>query len=374
MKTGFPCVRGIGILPRMTNRFIIAGFVGFFTLGMSVLFMGCTSTRTSTSSSTAVSDSQDVLLFYATNRAYRKTTDPEKFFGNTAESPASRTHYGVYPVKTDLRGEKFQPGNLRIIGSKAWTEQLRVLALENGRPKRTIAIYIHGYNNDFTDAASAMARLTSGFGDRIVPVIYSWPSRKKLLGYTSDEREVERSAEYFADFLSDLLVQLPDARIAIIAHSMGNRVLVEGLERLTAKLPDDKKDQKISAVALFAADVDRSTYADRYVQTVRKRADRIYVYASAKDKALAASRRVHGSEPRLGQTYPSPPYNDSFSETIDATDAGSDFLGHGYFSGNRAVISDLVYAVEDGIPAWRRAGLKPMPNLIAKKYYWLMVD
>lgn len=266
------------------------------------------------------------------------------------------------------------PGNLRIIGQPAWLDQLRGQAVENGKPKKTIAIYIHGYNNDFTDASKAMARLQSGFGDRIVPVVYSWPSAKRPLGYTSDEREVERSAEYFADFLNELIGQLPEARIVVIAHSMGNRVLVEGLERLSAKLPEDKKGTKLHGVAMFAADVDRDTYAERYVKTVKERAEKILVYASSRDLALDASRRVHGAEPRLGQTDPSPPYHDNLSETIDATDAGSDFLGHGYFAGNRAVINDFVYAVEEGIPAWRRSNLKPMPNRLATKYYWLMVN
>lgn len=59
--------------------------------------------------------------------------------------------------------------------------------MDNGKPAKTIVIYLHGYNNDFTDAAKAMVRLSSGFGDRVVPAVYSWPSAKKLLGYTSDE-------------------------------------------------------------------------------------------------------------------------------------------------------------------------------------------
>ena len=317
----------------------------------------------------------EVVLYYVTNREHRGVTDPDKFFGNRAHSPASEVHYGRYPVSTDAYGEKFLPGNLRITGKALWFQEVRELAMTpGGAPKRDILIYVHGYNNGFTDAARACARLYSGFEDRVVPVFYSWPSSKSIRGYMADENETEKSAEYFAEFLNELAKGIPEARIAIVAHSMGSRVVLEGLERFNANYPSSEGSAlKLWTVALFAADIDKNTYGARYSKTVNKSATRVLVYVSARDKALAASGELHGAHPRLGQTHPEP-YTDDKSETIDATDAGHDVLGHGYLAGNRAVITDLGYAIAEGIPGWRRPGLRAGPNRIATKYYWLIVN
>jgi hypothetical protein len=223
---------------------------------------------------------QDMVLYYATNRQHRDVTDPDKFFADSAASPASRVSYGRYPGSADRNGENFLPGNLRIIKTDAWFDEVRSLAVVNGKPEWRIA----------------------------------QPS-----------------------------------------------------------LWDKSREPVLSAAALFAADVDKDTYAGSYSRTVNGGAKSVLIYASAKDRALAASRGFHGSEPRLGQTDPSP-YRDDKAETIDASDAGSDFLGHGYFAGNRAVISDLAYAIGDGIPAWRRRGLKAEPSVLAPKYWWLLVN
>ena len=319
---------------------------------------------------------QDMVLYYATNRQHRDVTDPDKFFADSAASPASRVSYGRYPGSADRNGENFLPGNLRIIKTDAWFDEVRSLAVVNGKPERLMLVYVHGYNNGFSDAAKATARLYSGFGNSIVPIFYSWPSRNRLAGYLSDEREAERSAQYFGEFLQQLSSRIPEARIAVVAHSMGNRVLVRGLQQWRIAQPslwDKTREPVLSAAALFAADVDKDTYAGSYCPTVNGGAKSVLIYASAKDRALAVSRGFHGSEPRLGQTDPSP-YRDDKAETIDASDAGSDFLGHGYFAGNRAVISDLAYAIGDGIPAWRRRGLKAEPSVLAPKYWWLLVN
>jgi esterase/lipase superfamily enzyme len=253
---------------------------------------------------------------------------------------------------------------------------VRSLAIVNGKRERLLLVYVHGYNNGFSDAAKATARLYSGFGDSIVPIFYSWPSANHVANYMSDEREAERSAQYFGEFLQELSVRIPEAKIAVVAHSMGSRVLVRGLQQWRIAQPnlwDKGSEPVLLAAALFAADVDKDTYAGSYSPTVNGGARSVFIYASAKDRALAVSRDVHGSEPRLGQTDPSP-YRGDKAETIDASDAGSDFLGHGYFAGNRAVITDLAYAIGNGTPAWRRRGLKAVPSVLAPEYWWLLVN
>jgi esterase/lipase superfamily enzyme len=355
----------------MKSRTIRTGLLR--VIAATIVLSGCATL--SPKEAEPMGERQEIALYYATNRQHRNVSDPDKFFADGPASPASRIFYGRYPASTDRHGEDFLPGNLRILETNVWFDEVRSLAVVNGKPQRLLLVYVHGYNNGFSDAAKATARLYSGFGDSVVPIFFSWPSVNRIASYMSDEREAERSAQYFGEFLQELSLRIPEAKIAVVAHSMGSRVLVRGLQQWRIAQPnlwDKNRPPVLSAAALFAADIDKDTYAGSYSPTVNGGARSILIYASAKDRALAVSRGFHGSEPRLGQTDPSP-YRDDRAETIDATDAGHDFLGHGYFAGNRAVITDLAYAISDGIPARGRRGLKAVPSILAPKYWWLLV-
>lgn len=356
-----------------TDAHIVSGTRFFATVLVSLIGLGCATSQKKNSDQADISSRKDITLYYATNRSYLGGSDPDKFFGNRPGVPASRLRLGRFPASTTFDGSDFKPGNLRIISETEWYDEVRSKAMADGKPRRLILIFVHGYNTSFTGAAESLARLESGFRDSIVPIFYTWPSRGQLGWYTADENEAAKSARYFADFLASLQTAVPGADIAIVAHSMGNRVAIAGIDLATRGLtPGGKKPFK--AVALVAADIDREHYASTYSSVINQSADRVIIYASAKDKALAASRRIHDADdPRLGQNDPLP-YSDKQSETVDASDAGTDFLAHGYFATNRVAINDLVLAVAEGLPAWRRPSLKPIPNLLAPKYWWLVTN
>jgi esterase/lipase superfamily enzyme len=61
------------------------------------------------------------------------------------------------------------------------------------------------------------------------------------------------------------------------------------------------------------------------------------LYVNAGDKALAASKLVHGSKPRAGAV----PIEADGLDTIDATTVGTDMLGHAYFGSVPALLRDI---------------------------------
>lgn len=338
------------------------------------MLVGCATPRQNQSE--VVSDGRkDIVLYYATTRNFLGNQDPDKFFGNFPGTPASKTRVGRYPATTKLDGSDFRPGNLRVMNDIDWLNEIRNKVVVDNRPKRTILIFVHGYNTSFTEAAENLARLESGFGDDIVPLFYTWPSRASVLRYNADENEAGKSGQYFAEFLHSVRSAIPEAEIAIVAHSMGNRVAIAGVD-IESRMGETNGIPKrpIKTLALVAADVDREHYSSTYSKSISKSAKYVVIYVSAKDRALAASRKVHGAvDSRLGQTDPTP-YSDGLSETIDATDAGTDFLGHGYFASNRVAINDIVLAVRDGNSARFRPSLRPMPGFIGTKYWWLLTN
>lgn len=343
---------------------------------ITLFLTGCAVTQNSSSIeqvSFSGSTRKEIVLYYATTRRYRGGEDPDKFFDNRPETPPSRTRVGRYPGTTTLDGSDFLPGNLRVMDESAWIDEIRSKAIVDGKAERTILIFVHGYRTSFTGAAESLARLETGFNGSVVPIFYTWPSRASLVGYTADENEAGKSANYFASFLNELRSAIPEADIAVVAHSMGNRVAVSGID-IASRLSgvNEAQAKPLKSLALVAADIDREQYSAQFSKSMKENARRVVIYVSAKDKALAASRRVHdAADSRLGQNDPEP-YSDSGTETVDATEAGTDFLGHGYFASNRTAINDIVLATRDGVGARFRPSLRPMPNFLATKYWWLV--
>ena len=69
------------------------------------------------------------------------------------------------------------------------------------KSKEGVVVYVHGYNNAFDDAASRAASFAYSMKLDGIPVIFSWPSLGKELGYFADEERLELSCAQFVSFL-----------------------------------------------------------------------------------------------------------------------------------------------------------------------------
>ena len=199
------------------------------------------------------------------------------------------------------KNQKITP--FQFQGEAGWWASLSDAAnANNGR----ILLYVHGYRETF-DSTSAdtaqIARLTQFTG----PVVaYSWPSQGKLLGYGIDETNMYWDENNFRRFLSRLAVQPWVKEIVLVSHSLGARLVLPAVE-FVDRTSSNADSSNISNIILASPDVDRQDFerdiADEVLAARRVNNDRrITVYASAKDKALAFSRTLHGY-PRLGSTY-----------------------------------------------------------------------
>jgi esterase/lipase superfamily enzyme len=170
-------------------------------------------------------------------------------------------------------------------------------------PTRHVLVFVHGYNNRFEAAVFRFAQFIHDSDARVVPILFTWPSKGKLNAYGYDHE----SANYSRDALEQglrFLVKDPEvSEISILAHSMGNWLTLEALRQMAIR--DGKVAGKIHNVVLADADVD--------VQVAYKQIDQIdalgarrpnfTLVTSEDDKALAISRKFWG-EPRLGSIDP----------------------------------------------------------------------
>jgi esterase/lipase superfamily enzyme len=315
-----------------------------------------------------------VKVYFATNRGYQGGTNPDAFFANAPTTPRSRLRYGWHNLSVGPKGI-WGGQQLKVLDRPDWVEMIRSEVDSSANPEpKTLVVFVHGYNNTFTEAAITTAKLQQKFGTRAIAICYTWPSRGQLSGYDADQNETDSSRGYFANFITGLRSDFPDQTIAVVAHSMGSRIAVGGVQKLPEFQPAGLlglgKEYPLQAIALLASDLDRSAYEDDYSHDINKRAKRIFIYVSSKDKALQASSLAKDVEGRLGQPFPSP-YHDDRAETIDASGLNAGFLGHGYITDRLEVLDDLTTAILEDRDARQRENLSPAPSLLSPKYWRL---
>jgi esterase/lipase superfamily enzyme len=166
-------------------------------------------------------------------------------------------------------------------------------------PSRHVLLFVHGYNTRFEEAVYRFAQITHDSGARVVPVLFTWPSRGKLFDYVYDRE----SATYSRDGLEAVLQALakdPNVdSISILAHSMGNFVAAEALRQMAIR--NRSLSPKIKDIMLAAPDLDFDVFRREIAEIeASDKNPPVTLFVSQDDYALAASRELAGNEPRLG--------------------------------------------------------------------------
>lgn len=249
----------------------------------------------------------------------------------------------------------------RVASRAEWREQIARGSGGAGGPG--VLVFVHGYNMSFDAAAASTAQLAYDLGFPGQVMFFSWPSRGEPLPYVADGTAADLSVAALKDLLSDL-GQGGAGPIYLIAHSMGNRVLVPTLAELSrekAKVVDS-----IARVIMAAPDVDADTFRLRWASDILTPwRSRTTLYASSTDIPLTASQQLNGAT-RLGQAGAELTRLDGL-DTIDATNTRTDFLGHSYFSDSSSVLSDIFHIIRNGLPPEQRF-LVRVPD--PKGLYW----
>jgi esterase/lipase superfamily enzyme len=173
-------------------------------------------------------------------------------------------------------------------------------------------------------------------------MVFSWPSRAKLLDYGYDRESAMWSRDALDQVLEGLLASPTIGRINIVAHSVGTMLTMEALRQLYAKLGDTAAD-RIGAVIFASPDIDMDVFTAS-VGRIGSLAGRITVITATNDRALAVSRWVNGSTTRVGAAEKAQ-LEKLGLRVIDASAEGWGIINHDLFLSNagiRQVIRDAV--------------------------------
>ncbi len=160
--------------------------------------------------------------------------------------------------------------------------------------KTRLLLFIHGYNNSFEDAVRRTITSASDIEYDGAVLVWSWPSAGTVGGYFRDSESARRTQRFLWRFLSALLTRPEVGRLDILAHSMGTRIAMFLLDRLS-----DTGATKIGDVVLAAADEAKTIMGDTIADIVRfaPRLGRTRtLYAAAHDRPLLTSRLLHDTE------------------------------------------------------------------------------
>ncbi|MEX0407758.1 alpha/beta hydrolase [Aquibium sp. LZ166] len=308
-----------------------------------------------------------VRIFYATDRARSGSELPNDFYGGGRGTLEMGTAEVSIP-------QHHRPG--QIEAPSIWTFDFREdperhVVLSSVTPKADSAVFadmqaqvretgvaeafvfVHGFNVPFHEAAKRTAQMAYDMNFDGLPILYSWPSRASVVSYIADTAVVNLSGRRLSLFLEDLVAKSGAKRIHLIAHSMGNRALTDALELFA--LRHDGEAPAFDQVLFTAPDLDAGLFAEM-MKTIRTTAERITLYASNKDWALAVSRQLHGDSPRAGQGGRQI-LNVASLDSIDMTAIGEDMLKHSYYANNPSALTDILSLFWRDAPPEKRCGM-----------------
>jgi esterase/lipase superfamily enzyme len=320
-----------------------------------------------------------VDLFFATTRC-ADTASPTMFtdarcdglcFGKLSVSVPPKHKLGMVerPYITTIKWLGEDPAKHFVITKRARLDRTEFINDIEKSGQDQALVFVHGFNTKFDSAAYRMAQIVYDMQFKGVPVLFAWPSRGRVLEYMYDRDSAQFSRDGFIDLLNLLRVEAHISTVHVIAHSMGNQIVVDALSS------KDALSQSIAEVILAAPDVDRDVFS-LLARRITRVARRATLYASRFDRALELSRNLWDS-PRAGDVPDGEPLIVPNVDTIDASAIGEEIfgLGHTTFAKDRSIIDDIGNILRrDEPPNVRTPQIRGVPEGRSPPSYWRYPD
>jgi sorbitol/mannitol transport system substrate-binding protein len=341
-----------------------------------------------------VADKQCVSVLYATNRV-RKTGASVQ--GKVEDFSSERTQHLSFGEAVVRVPDEHKVGKIEK-EHEIWLEGMLVSVAENSktdfilraasplskdeflksiddRNTPSALLFVHGFNTSFRDALFELAQIKWDTNYPGVAIAFSWPSKgpinpavqpfEAMVAYNYDRESAQYSQDAFLEVLRLLHTSANVSKVYIIAHSMGNQLVLNAVNQ--ASCGDEKL--AIAQMVLAAPDVDWDLFKLSAYRLVAA-ATGITLYASSVDKALGFSVKWNGDnragfiQKSLGPlTYPG-------IKTIDVSALGDDMFdfNHDTYRTQRTVLDDIGQIMIDGN---HLAGLRAHPLGSEKPDYWI---
>lgn len=362
-------------------------------------------------------DDAEVQRLLAADKAHTGAGDGEALqdYFSQCVAQSQRIEAYVESIPSGSVSEKAQ-ADVKL-GSAAMFDELR----QDMAAGRDMLVFIHGYNVSWAEAVGSAAALeamlnnpAAGGSGPLQPlrvVLFTWPSNGQALpfvSYKSDRSDavasggaVGRALLKMRDFLHGLgrerrlgavemarererlaaqglrdseldravaqfeATQLCGQKLHLLAHSMGNYVLQNALDRVWDNSPGSALPRLFDHVFLCAADVDDNVLEPgQPMERLHQLSNRVWVYHNANDRALTVSDYTKGNPDRLGQRGAARPQQlHQKVAQVDCAPLVTGLTQHSYYANGR-VNRDIRLALQGLDPAGSDRALQPgdMPS------------
>lgn len=326
-------------------------------------------------------DATEVKVFFGTTRSQTRR-DPVAFGvdaaaltlgeamvlvpGGQFSTEAWLPHRGPLPIpvgqNTDARQMLIR--ELRVLSAQAFPGPARRAPRAARLYPDAALVFVHGYNVTFENAVRRAAQLARDLSFDGPVAAFSWPSKGRFWRYGLDRAAADVAAHELVAFLRQFSDATGVARIHVVAHSMGNRVLLPALAEIAAAR--DRLAAAIGEVILAAPAVPQSAFVRWMNALAGTDVTRVTLYASSVDKAMLAGYLREWGSALAGWVGEEPLLHPAV-ESIDLSHAsvGDRWfdLNHDTFAASPMITEDIRQLLQQGVrPPDRR-----LPVLAAEK-------
>lgn len=252
---------------------------------------------------------EDIHLLVATTRA--RTDVPHALYSSerSQELDFASTTISIPPTHEPgkIQWPSSYPGNPNtdfvvrqasyINGEAAFKQRINSELAQRPPELRDAILFIHGYNTRFSEGVFRLAQIAADAKARRLPILFTWASAGKLTNYIYDTNSVTIAR----DGLERVLLDLENSeakRVTILAHSLGNLLLLETLRQMELKGHSPLKNKKVT-ILMASPDIDIDVFKTM-ITSLGYRAHPVFVLVSRDDRALRFSRRIAGGKDRVG--------------------------------------------------------------------------
>lgn len=164
---------------------------------------------------------------------------------------------------------------------------------------RDVLLFIHGYNTHFDEGVYRLAQFAHDAGYRGVPMVFSLASSGSLWGYVYDRESAALARDGLEATLAVLAADPKVRRINILAHSIGNYLLMETLRQSAIGQRGTYKS-KLGEIVMAAPDIDVGLFRSQLDAMGGHMPAPTVLFVSADDDALGLATTIAGDEARLG--------------------------------------------------------------------------
>ena len=285
-------------------------------------------------------------IFFATTRGDTRNSNLEYRFGDSRTATIKCGKISYQPSRGELAKAAID-GTVKA-GNAACGDYLTDMLQQN---ERTL-IFVHGFNNRFSDATTRAMLLKDNLGAENEVVLWSWPSRRDGLGfsYGYDKESAQGVALRRFEELLKALKQGADTppSLDILAHSMGGQHATNAVTRLSSH----GSPPYLRNLVFAAPDIPTDEFGF-VLGDIRRSADRVTLYANGWDRALLLSQKLH-QHSRVGMGG-----RDIFVDSrLESINIGAELFSgnHSYVFEPGSVLQDMVTLLLEDVDARDRGG------------------